>query len=127
MQSKFEIGSSWRTRGGWRAVVVGHGDDVTMRAWHDVVLEREQVQFHFKATGECVRSSEVKNLLNTGDLITPWADPRTGEFWVNVYDDKKPSIGNVYVYKSREEADSFEEFYKRLACVRVKWTEGEGL
>lgn len=49
-----------------------------------------------------------------------YVEPQKGEFWVNVY---KHYI--VY-YPTKEKADGMSR-NDRLACVKVPWTEGEGL
>lgn len=50
--------------------------------------------------------------------------PKTGSFWCNVY----PTNHYYYVlaHKTREQADLIKG-EKRVACVELKWTEGEGL
>jgi hypothetical protein len=53
--------------------------------------------------------------------------PREHEVWINLYD-SKDGIGRFYgfAYSSRETADEIFGA-NRTACVRVKFTEGEGL
>lgn len=49
-----------------------------------------------------------------------WSEPKRGTLWLNVYE------GYRAVYSSKDAAN--KAAYKgRLACVEVKWTEGEGL
>ncbi len=47
--------------------------------------------------------------------------PRTGTFWANIYPEIVASI-----WSTREDADHYSA-ESRIACVEVKWTEGEGL
>jgi len=55
--------------------------------------------------------------------LTPYKAPASGVFWVNVH------AGNNYgVYSSQKDADILQDRWaKRIACVKVEWTEGEGL
>ena len=57
-----------------------------------------------------------------GEFLINIPEPkRSGVVWVNFYPN-----GNSGVCSSRELADQCS-YYGRLACVRVPWTEGEGL
>ena len=62
------------------------------------------------------------------DLINIPEPKRSGEVWVNIYGSYE-----VRVHNTRQEADesadgkSQFEGKTRIACVRVPWTEGEGL
>lgn len=58
---------------------------------------------------------------NGADLASEWAEPRTGTVWVNIDAD-----GYQGSWPSRAEADQAAHT-DRIACVRVDWTEGEGL
>lgn len=52
-----------------------------------------------------------------------YKEPVKGEFWLNIYPNQ---LEIIKLHKSKHEAD--EHAHKtRLACVHVKWTEGEGL
>lgn len=50
-----------------------------------------------------------------------YKEPKTGEFWLNIY----PG-GDYNRYPSKGVADNCAGV-SRIACIRVKWTEGEGL
>lgn len=76
---------------------------------HDSVLE-------WNHEGE--RPFPGKSIL---DLINIPEPKRSGEVWVNFYPN-----GNSGVCSSREYADKCA-YVGRLACVRVPWTEGDGL
>lgn len=58
------------------------------------------------------------------DLVEEWREPRSGTFWVNVF-----SGGNVSVpFFTREQANQISAVAgKRIACIEVKWKEGDGL
>ncbi len=50
-------------------------------------------------------------------------EPQSGECWMNVYE-----YENSTVHPSRNAADVFvDKDQKRIACVKVDWTEGQGL
>lgn len=61
---------------------------------------------------------------STSDLnwekLAEHKEPKTGTCWVNVYPD------GMQAHTSRKMADRLAIPY-RLACIEVKWTEGEGL
>lgn len=75
MTNKFEIGSQWKTRGGWRAVVVSHYAN-SMMVWHDMGrLPLDRTQEHKL----CGIGIDVKPAyVSTIDLMTPWIEPRIG-------------------------------------------------
>lgn len=113
MTNKFEIGSQWKTCSGWRAVVVAKYSDGSLLCWHD---KTDCTQCHEK-DGRTIDSH-----LNGYTLSLPWKEPLRGELWLNIYESWHP----FYPHKTREEADK-SAHSARLACVNVKWTEGEGL
>lgn len=52
-----------------------------------------------------------------------YKEPLKGEYWVNIY----PNFAGI-LHLTREKANEHQkENSKRIACVRVPWTEGEGL
>jgi hypothetical protein len=113
----FPIGSQLKSRGGWRAVVVRLYDNVpdplvSMLVWHD---ECAITKGHDE-NGKAVIGGGGKD----SDLLTQWVEPRKGEFWVNVYEKA------VWDYETKEKADALSSC-NRLACVRVEWSEGQGL
>jgi len=64
---------------------------------------------------EIAFQKESKDSLNHEEYV----EPRKGEFWVNVYPTTK--------FHSTKEIANLYAIGGRLACVRVSWTEGEGL
>ncbi len=111
-KEKYFIGSRWKCRDGGEAVVVKYDGDSVFA----YVLSTNDA-WRFNPNGACCGG------WNIYDLIEPWTEPRKGEFWVNVY---PPSGPRDELWDSREEADAMDKG-DRLACVRVQWTEGEGL
>jgi hypothetical protein len=52
--------------------------------------------------------------------------PKKHEVWINFYDDDGEGDYDSYSYSSRAIADESADS-NRIACVRVEFTEGEGL
>ena len=77
------------------------------------LLEDEQCAMTFTKTGQAWAGSE-----SPCDLINI---PERRELWVNVY-----STGWGGAHPTRTEADA-GAFRDRIACVRVEYTNGEGL
>jgi len=121
-KDKYPIGSQWKARGGWRAVVVRIPErGGYIRACHE---QHDLVVSHRISDGGIVDDYQHVRANKDYDLIEPWKEPRTGEFWVNVYEPWTAS--EVARYSTREIADE-NAIANRIACVPVKWTEGEGL
>ena len=57
------------------------------------------------------------------DIIAEWTEPKTGEFWVNVYEGDGRS-GSVCRHKTKKQADE-SATQRRIACKKVTWTEGD--
>lgn len=112
-EKNFEIGSQWRTRGGWMAIVVEHiaNKDYPFLAHHP-----KRGQHTHDADGETDRSGYTEL-----DLIEPWVEPQKGERWVNFYGD-----GSIHTFASEVEAfkDS-SQYDDLLARKRITWTEGD--
>lgn len=118
--NKFEIGSQWKTRGGWRAVVVGH-IPVGCFVWHE---EDEKSYAHIE---DGKRNSALSQ--HRYDLIEPWKEPVVHEGWQNYYPADmycKIPKANSGLWKSRQAADEMA-VDGRTACIPIKFTEGEGL
>jgi hypothetical protein len=90
MENKFEIGSQWKTRGGWRAVVVNI-ENSGLVVWHS---DKSTAHYHYRDGSYChivhyKRSTECEERDNGDylhkrdeDLIELWKEPR--EFEVDV-------------------------------------------
>ena len=119
--NKFTIGSQWKTRGGWRAVVVDN-DGLFIAVWHKT--ERESY-LHYK---DGMLQSNCPGDL---DLIEPWVEPKEHDLWINVYRCEKDWIcfgedSDGYPMSTKENADAAAK-PGRIACVNVKFKEGDGL
>jgi hypothetical protein len=111
MTNKFKIGSVWKTRGGWRAVVVdNNGKYVTV--WHK---KKRDVLLHNQDGTLCDCPGDF-------DLIEPWVEPKVRDVWVNVHEDS----ATAFLYETKEDAD-YGRGVSCIACINVKFKEGEGL
>lgn len=114
MTNKFPIGSQWKTRAGHRAVVVDVDSSAGLVVWHS--------NTGFVIAHNAQGVGLYDNVVGRIDLLTPWTEPRKGTFFVNVY----PDGAGVSDFESKESADDSADT-DRIACVRVDWTEGDGL
>lgn len=53
-------------------------------------------------------------------------EPQKGTVWLNIYENIKGDYWST-CHKDKDVAKHFATQFKRLACVEVPWTEGEGL
>lgn len=128
---KLEVGKQYKTRDGHRVVCVDIDridDNIPYRLWH----ENTCTTLWHKKDGIYHGSSREL------DIISEWVEPLKGEFWVNIYNNKANLFGcfsndcNEYnfttfaSYSTKEDADKPAEKH-RIACVKVSWTEGDGL
>lgn len=112
--TKFTIGSRWKTRGGWRAVVVDAHDD-GLRVWHS----------YSGGCNDCNRLGVDDCLYSRArdyDLIEPWVEPKTGKCTTIVFENKDGCLE----YATSEDG-AFLIDGNILAIKEVNWTEGEGL
>ncbi len=107
-----KIPSFWKNRNGDKVCVYDCNAD-----FYDCIIVGGDELYRCDPNGKAV----YKPMIHSGDLIEPWTEPRTGEFWVNVYDTHA-----TINYSSKENADELAAS-DRLACVKVTWTEGQGL
>ena len=122
--TKFTIGSQWKTRGGWRAVVVGENE--FKGGWKDSPYfiyvchcNTYALDMH-DADGKTTKPVHPKSY----DLIEPWVDPKEYDVWVNVHMGPYTIITSAWTKK--EDADKFGTD-DRIACINVKFKEGDGL
>lgn len=119
---KLELHKAYKTRGGWRAVVVKfHPETQSYLVWHDTPGRDDTV-------GHSVNGYYEGTPVHPGttpesyDLIEEWFDLVTHEGWLNFYKDGP----GTDIQKTRECADRIANA-GRVACIRIKFTEGEGL
>lgn len=131
---KFSIGSQWKTRGGWRAVVVDY-DDTRPVFWHrkDKITMDHDVDGYGSVNGDSDYAVGASTDLPSLEIVAfepvPWKEPVVHEGWFNVYDrrDTGFSLG-LAVPQTKEHCDSdHSEFKDRIACIKIKFTEGDGL
>jgi len=121
--SKFEIGSVWKTRGGWKAVVVDvrpitKDANLTMTVWHLESTRGHTTSAH-PVSGVYLPGEE-----KAWDLIEPWKEPIVHEGWVriNKYDSRGMDTAGFH-----EEKPNTSEWSSAIACIKIKFTEGDGL
>jgi len=108
--SKFEIGSQWKTRGGHRAFIVGkEPEDDSLIVWCDRGTNTLNIY------GEWHSSSRPDDR----DLVEPWVEPVVREGWISLF-----STGYLCRFdKTKDSGDC----PTRIACIPIKFEEGEGL
>ena len=120
--NKFPIGSQWKTHGGWRAVIVDYDGERPI-VWHS----KDNSIRDIDSTGYDYDGYGIGPGIITGtDFIpTPWEGPVVHEGWINVH----KLYTEMHFYNRRENADigKDEGDSKRIACIPIKFTEGEGL
>jgi hypothetical protein len=108
-QEKYPIKSEWKTRGGWKAMVVDHTED-------------EIIVYHNKALLPHNTDGTSPTPSNSYDLLTPWKEPLTGEVWLNVYAKAQELI--YQAHDDREEADGCANWdSNRIGRMRVQLEE----
>jgi len=120
---KYEIGTEWKTRGGWRAMIVGAADELTV--WHEGFID----QLH-DSSGLNMRNEDdsYSSPEEEFDLIEPWKEPIVHEGWFNVYRRSYGFVLGLARPQTKEQCDAdHSNFDNRIACVPLNFTEGEGL
>lgn len=121
---ELKVGGQYRTRGGWRAVVV----NLMLGIDRMVVCHFDE---EHNVGGIIKHQSTKQDEVWPYDygLIAEWQEPKRGEVWVNVW---LSGLGDVYnhLYRTKEEAEDDAKGvsgWKLLARLRMPWTEGDGL
>lgn len=110
-ENKFAVGTQWKTRGGWRAVVVNNSMLDGFWCWHG---NPNTTQPHHK---------DGRGHYNKGDydLIEPWTEPRVFEIVIEVRRDGSVTLENDgYIF----DQCSLEN---PIARKKITITEGEGM
>lgn len=105
-EMKFKTGSQWKTRGGWRAMVV----DVHIGCpvvWHS----REGNVFQHTPYGALAGKDDY-------NLISEWVEPIKRTFWVNVYCDV------LCVHESQQEAKKYAGI-DTLDTIQIDYVQGK--
>lgn len=117
---KLEIGKQYKTRGGWRAVVVAMPEFGGVLVWHSIKPLAVIQHMDF-----CV----FLNRIDDSDIVAEWSEPRSGEVWVNLFEVDNGILAASY--EQKWEADTqlktMPKKFKPIAQKHIKWTEGEGL
>ena len=110
--------TQWQTRNGQQT-----GRHVgTLKNGHEVFI-MDAGNFDYVAT-RYPDGRTTSEYAHDWDLI-PVPVKRTG--WVNVYRSGERTYSVVELHGTREAADVAGACHKRIACIRVDWTDGEGL
>lgn len=114
---KYKMGSQWKTRGGWRAVVVDDNFcNQYVRVYHHEQFLSQQLKKAYKDTGMLEGNTTGKSIY---DLIEPWKEPVVHEGYISLF-----STGYLCRFdKTKDDGDC----PTRIACVPFKYTEGDGL
>lgn len=116
--SKFTIGSQWKTRGGWRAVVVEH-DTKYMRVYHSNCKSAIGHEPNGRLSDSGNDAAE--------DLIEPWPEPRTGTVWVHVRVEEGVDYVDWHAHSKEFPAYEVGDKKTTIAKKRFDWVEGDGL
>lgn len=118
---KFEIGTQWKTLAGNRAVCVGYkpvGGAARPLFWH----ADDCKTVDHDVGGYALDSRSLTGKVGEDKSPEPWKEPRIGTMWINIYSESHGS----YSGRTKKEADLVSGD-SRIACIEVKWKEGEGL
>lgn len=118
--NKYEIGTQWKTRGGWRAVVVDVLN-IGFVAYHSMVLNNRSGTIQHDTDGKGYNDRVY-------DLIEPWPEPVVHEGWVMfkkypVIDGEDIETAGFYTSNPIETKKDGDY----VACIKVRFEEGEGL
>lgn len=126
---KFEIGSKWKTRGGWKAMIVDYHQDHArpIKVYH---YNGNYISEHLEG-GEL--AAHKGGAVSLHDIIEPWQDPVEHEGWVYIFKNQK--TGDVFpdhnLYKKpycgEKDHPPNKSDNRHIACIKIKFTEGEGL
>ncbi len=118
-QVKLEVGKQYKTRGGWRCVVVDVDEFDNFVVWHKPKnklhgvfdsIEQEH-QKNGKAIGGLVSGCDR-------DIISEWVEPKTYEVWVGLGEHGCP-----YASTDRDTLHSYGA--RKIAIKKITITEGE--
>lgn len=125
--TEFTIGSQWKTCGGWRAVVVDYNGSRPV-FWHS----KDQKSLDHDIDGYETEGYAVGQSVNMLDKNAfepePWKEPVVHEGWINIrtyFDDGGDQ--RMHWFETKDGADNCRSCADRIACIPIKFTEGEGL
>jgi hypothetical protein len=105
---KLEVGKQYKTRGGWRCVVVEDRGGGNFTVWHS---KDETTKWHIV----CGLYNIFKGI--NEDIIAEWSEPKTHEAWValQIFDNKQVAC----IYQTKISKNGI------LALKKITITEGE--
>lgn len=117
--SEFTIGSQWKTRGGWRAVVVTDAaNGKNLCSWQNSCRDGS-IKYH-NEKGVCYKDPDY-------DLIEPWPEPHIGTVWVHVRVNEGGDYVDWHAHSKEFPAYKVGDKCTTIAKKRWDWIEGEGL
>lgn len=116
----YELYKPYKTRGGWKAVYLGEDKDGHVWAHH--TIDRQIIAYSHLDNGQCIGGGYADY-----DITSEWKEPVLHEGWVNVVKSLDGKFHQLILeqHDTKEDADWCAQ--DRIACVRIKFTEGEGL
>lgn len=112
---KLEVGKQYKTRGGWRCVVLKKYKNAGLLVWHEegvegIVLQKSSGKVHFDD-------------MSDHDIISEWQEPKTHKVCVEVYKDCFDDT-NILLHQTISAAED-SKCDKMLATKIIEITEGE--
>lgn len=109
---KFEIGKKYTSPhcSGWIYECLGFMDN------GDAILYSKKENIR-----DCINYGKPDDLKN--GLYEEYKEPEKGEFWVNIFKNQSQWLRT---HPTKESADEYGKGM-RLTCIKINWTEGEGL
>jgi len=116
-----KIGTQWKTRGGWRAVVVTESKNgKNLCTWQDNC--RDGGIFYHNGVGRHLSGSPPNS---DNDLIEPWKELVERKGWINIWEGC--GRDSTIIYPTRKKARKGNASPSVIACIEIEFTEGEGL
>lgn len=94
---------------------------------HEIVHYNLKADFFVSSYGNCFDRDGRNRDGEVGTLIEEWKEPKSGTYWMNIYDRNEYSITRG-TSESKMDADNHARncvSNKRIACIRVEWKEGQ--
>jgi hypothetical protein len=116
---KFEVGDFWRDSDGFKHQIMEIGENYVRTYRYKNNKERDGYG-HGKTFN---RYGYSKNDLTR--LIELWKEPRSGEVWANIYEDKNGRFYTGLAYLNEIKGASPIRGDKYIARIKMPWKEGQ--
>lgn len=123
-EMKIEVGKLYKLANGYKAYI--HSllpeNAAAVRPYLGYITSPNGVyacQDEWDENGECRTHSY--------NIVEEWKEPKSGAYYMNVYSNNDGTYITVGLNDSRQHANdrSSSKNFKRIACVRVEWKEGQ--